>query len=245
MRALVTVAAGLAVAVALVGCAARDVRTPHPSHTAATTYTAADLVALLTKVDSEMDTKGTLLTDADLKARIASTGGQTMLQRVGGTVTPEECQQWIARGMPASPELVPASDDGVAAELTFGSVSVGVATSNGKRLPAGTADAFAKGFDGLIEHCTSFTVTAGGTVVDATLQHLDLWTDADRTMGVQEVVDITSPDRTVVNVMIAVKDNVIIFMSGIDYDTGNDPYQNMANIIVHAMKSIPRPGTAT
>ncbi len=200
------------------------------------TWRASDLAKLLGEVQSQLG-PGTILTDDQIKANLAKSGGGDLLTRSGATVVPSKCGAILKKDIPANPEDLGEGVSTVAADLNYGPTSISVTSTPGKQLPNGLASGIGQAVYELASVCPSITLTipstSGSQSVGVAFQKVPIPTDAERTYAFQETVAGSTP--TVVTAVRAIDGNLVIGISSTQTDATIFPA--LVNAVVAAARA--------
>lgn len=177
----------------LAGCSAGQAAggsgTPKAAADKATAYSAADLVSIVTKVDSSLGLGGKVIDNAAAKDQVDKLGGASGLtQQLGSSVTvqPAECQQMLQDNLAKAPQAA----DNVTAMLTYGTNVLVVTSPGSKGWSNDVRASMTSKSDEVLAQCGQMTLSASGFTVKLAMTKTEAKTKAELTQGIHESVTL-------------------------------------------------------
>jgi hypothetical protein len=195
------------------------------------TYSSNDLTAIVTEVESSLDVKGTVLTDATIKAKIAGAGLggglSSLVSHDHAKFQPTACAKLVG-SVGGDVQTLPSGERVASAELLWGKFAVTVSAIPNKAIPNSVAATYLGEYTALLRDCPAMTISVSSgkqhATVKATFTKIGIHTPADQTVALEEEVltgGSKSGSGSVEYIVQAVKGNLVIEAVGVTDDFGS------------------------
>ncbi|HEY2643301.1 MAG TPA: hypothetical protein VGI56_06095 [Galbitalea sp.] len=217
------------------------------------TYSSDELTAIVTEVESSLDVKGTVLTDATIKAKIAGaglTGGlSTLVAQDHATFAPAACAKLVG-SVGGGVQTLPTGEHLASAELVWGKLTLAVSAIPNEAIPNSVAATYLGEYTSLLQACPTMTISVASgkqhANVKASFTKIGIHTTADQTVALEEEV-LTGGGKggtgSVEYIVQAVKGNLVIEAVGVTDDFGS--VTAAVEATVAAAKSLKLPTATT